>query len=296
MRKCISKLVAQFLVMNLKLLDRIFHWLQRLFKAVESLATPDPPVQIAPELNLTDTAGTVFAAQMARIRRERLADPDISIAAVFTGTPPILHLCSSGEDQLIPIMLKFRHNVLGRMDLDTDDLPDIDLTPHNAAEKGVSRKHAAIVLKNDQLPNLIDLGSANGTYLNGRRLVPDNPRILRDGDYVRLGHLLVLFLMPSELRSSRPPPSFFRLYSESRHDRSWWAYHRETVVSGKDALAFANALENALPEFAEGMHSPRFAAANVASNHWGVGEQEARDLITFCRLGAFRIGQGMPKY
>ena len=31
----------------------------------------------------------------------------------------------------------------------------------------------------------------NGTFLNGQRLVPNQPRILRDGDEIRLGHLVL---------------------------------------------------------------------------------------------------------
>jgi pSer/pThr/pTyr-binding forkhead associated (FHA) protein len=34
-----------------------------------------------------------------------------------------------------------------------------------------------------------DLNSANATYLNGGRLMPEQPAILRDGDQLRLGDL-----------------------------------------------------------------------------------------------------------
>ena len=39
---------------------------------------------------------------------------------------------------------------------------------------------------------LVDLGSVNGTHLNGQRLVPNQPRVLRDGDEIRLGRLVVV--------------------------------------------------------------------------------------------------------
>jgi predicted component of type VI protein secretion system len=35
-----------------------------------------------------------------------------------------------------------------------------------------------------------DLGSANSTFLNGQRLMPHEPRVLRDNDEVRLGRLV----------------------------------------------------------------------------------------------------------
>lgn len=79
--------------------------------------------------------------------------------------------------------------VLGRSDSTSPQQPDLDLTPFGALEKGVSRIHAAIC-RNDDTLTLVDKGSANGTHLNGQRLVPDQPRVLRDGDEIRLGKLI----------------------------------------------------------------------------------------------------------
>lgn len=80
--------------------------------------------------------------------------------------------------------------VIGRFDPDSGQSPDVDLEDFGAAEKGVSRRHATIIRREGQL-NLVDSGSDNGTYLNGQRLVAHQPRILRDGDDIRLGHLVV---------------------------------------------------------------------------------------------------------
>ena len=77
---------------------------------------------------------------------------------------------------------------LGRSDPQTGFLPDVNLTPYNGLEKGVSRKHAAIVHANRFL-RLVDLNSSNGTFVNGNPVDPDKSRVLRDGDEVRLGHL-----------------------------------------------------------------------------------------------------------
>lgn len=80
--------------------------------------------------------------------------------------------------------------VLGRIDPDTGEAPHIDLAPYDAAEKGVSRRHAVIARRETAL-NIIDLGTPNGTFLNGQRLVANQSRVLRDGDEVRLGHLVL---------------------------------------------------------------------------------------------------------
>jgi hypothetical protein len=80
--------------------------------------------------------------------------------------------------------------VIGRRDPKTDTKPDVDLEPFGALNKGVSRHHASIVRRDGAL-NLVDNGSPNGTFLNGQKLVAQQPRILRDGDDIRLGHLVV---------------------------------------------------------------------------------------------------------
>lgn len=80
--------------------------------------------------------------------------------------------------------------VIGRFDHETGTGPELDLTKYGAADKGVSRRHAAIVRRDGAL-SLVDLGSPNGTFLNGHRLIAHQPRILRDGDDVRLGHLVL---------------------------------------------------------------------------------------------------------
>lgn len=81
--------------------------------------------------------------------------------------------------------------LIGRKDPDTGESPPVDLSGHGAVEKGVSRKHAAIVRKEGGSLQIVDRGSPNGTFLNGQRLIAHQPRILRDGDEVRLGRLIL---------------------------------------------------------------------------------------------------------
>lgn len=80
--------------------------------------------------------------------------------------------------------------VIGRYDAAAQVSPDVDLTPYGASGKGVSRRHAAIVRRDGAL-HLVDLESPNGTYLNGQKLIPNQARVLRDGDDIRLGHLVL---------------------------------------------------------------------------------------------------------
>jgi hypothetical protein len=74
---------------------------------------------------------------------------------------------------------------LGRSAEGQPILPDIDLTKFLAYEHGVSRLHASVAIgKNEAL--ITDLGSANGTRLNGQKLSPQTLRT-KHGDIVTLG-------------------------------------------------------------------------------------------------------------
>ncbi len=80
--------------------------------------------------------------------------------------------------------------VIGRVDPDTGDRPDIDLTSYGAYDNGVSRRHASIMLWNRGL-FLLDEGSPNGTFLNDERLPPNEPKALKFGDRIRIGRLVL---------------------------------------------------------------------------------------------------------
>ena len=66
----------------------------------------------------------------------------------------------------------------------------IDLTPFQGEALGVSRQHAYLCYDSDnQMVKVMDLDSSNGTKVNGQRLHPDEVRVLRHGDRLRLGKL-----------------------------------------------------------------------------------------------------------
>jgi len=78
--------------------------------------------------------------------------------------------------------------VLGRLDATRGVFPDVDLTPDGGLEGGVSRRHARIQRQRTQF-FIEDLGSANGTFLNGQRLTPYLPHPLHDSDELQIGRI-----------------------------------------------------------------------------------------------------------
>lgn len=64
----------------------------------------------------------------------------------------------------------------------------LDLSAHHAVQQGVSREHAALIPTVDGLL-VCDLGSKNGTWVNGDYLEPGRRHQLTPGDQIELGLL-----------------------------------------------------------------------------------------------------------
>jgi hypothetical protein len=77
---------------------------------------------------------------------------------------------------------------IGRRSTTRGLLPDIDLTGP-PEDPGVSRMHAMLVTSAGGGWAIVDINSANGTFLNYRKdnLKPNTPRPLADGDRIHLG-------------------------------------------------------------------------------------------------------------
>lgn len=79
---------------------------------------------------------------------------------------------------------------LGRADTVANYTPEIDLTPYGAYRLGISRRHAIIRRQASSL-HLVDLGSRNGTSLNGVKLDANATVPLKSGDEITLGNLSI---------------------------------------------------------------------------------------------------------
>jgi hypothetical protein len=96
-----------------------------------------------------------------------------------------LHLMDNG--QILPLNTRDEYT-LGRVSEGQPVMPDINLTPYNAYANGVSRIHA-MIRRDGKRVVIVDLGSANGSFVNGKRLTPNVERLLSHGDVVSLGKL-----------------------------------------------------------------------------------------------------------
>ncbi len=89
-----------------------------------------------------------------------------------------------------------RNYTIGRATEGQAVIPDIDLAPYQGYEAGVSRLHAMLSLQGGRA-SIKDLGSANGTRLNGQFIPPRAERSLSHGDILTLGKLKLQILLRS---------------------------------------------------------------------------------------------------
>jgi hypothetical protein len=83
---------------------------------------------------------------------------------------------------------------IGRVDPHRGIRPDVDLSKFDPASR-ISRRHARITARGAQF-YIEDLGSANGTIVNGRtRLKPQEPYPLVNGDVLKIGETTLKFVV-----------------------------------------------------------------------------------------------------
>jgi serine/threonine-protein kinase len=85
-------------------------------------------------------------------------------------------------------------SLIGRMDPNRGIRPEVDLSKYDPAAR-VSRRHAKIIAQGNQF-YIEDLGSANGTFINGSvRLAQGRPYVLVSGDELKLGETTLKFVV-----------------------------------------------------------------------------------------------------
>ena len=75
---------------------------------------------------------------------------------------------------------------IGRRSVSRGHTPEIDLTGP-PTDPGISRMHAVLAAQPDGGWAVIDVGSENGTMVNGTEIATEVPVMLRDGDRIHLG-------------------------------------------------------------------------------------------------------------
>jgi len=139
-----------------------------------SAATAAPPV---------DAAGAPEAAA-ADTEQEDAGEPAEAPAPAGQSTPVLSIIFPDGASFDVTADVT---NV-GRSDVAQNWHPELDLIPFGggAPDLGVSR-HQALIQRDGTTYSLIDVGSTNGTFVNGKALTYNKPVELHDGDSIAFG-------------------------------------------------------------------------------------------------------------
>jgi serine/threonine protein kinase/pSer/pThr/pTyr-binding forkhead associated (FHA) protein len=149
--------------------------------------------------------------------------------------PSVALLVVKGEDVGTEILLETDEAVFGRAD-------QCDVTVKDDA---ASRQHAKLSREGDRFL-LSDLGSSNGTFVNGRQI--SIPWELRDGDRIQIGQTVLEFrelIGPDELSWQGKPDRLTALQNNwqgalnSLHDDRAFQSHAAAIVANmSDSLGF----------------------------------------------------------
>ena len=130
----------------------------------------------------------------------------------LAGTASLDYITPSSHDDAIVIFVENQRQpigtvvqpqiTLGRQAMTSTTRNHIDLDEYNAFEKGVSRLHAKIERK-EGVFFIEDLGSSNGTFVNGRSLRPHEPARIANGDEIRLGEMRMHVYLLTESEPAR---------------------------------------------------------------------------------------------
>jgi serine/threonine protein kinase len=131
------------------------------------------------------------------VQRPVVPMPNGVEVTVITASKMLINAFLQTKDgQVFPLDLDLC--TIGRQGEQKKVATDIDVTALDTG-KLASRRHAMVQLR-DETFYISDLGSTNGTYVNGEKIKPQEPRALKAGDVIELGKHGVRFTFLIDVR------------------------------------------------------------------------------------------------
>ena len=158
-----------------------------------------------------------IAVRMLRKQSIRLRETNRQLEAVLKGNPatpatsreaapePVAsrtlqaearaYFISASTGNVFPVFSD--EALIGRFDSVTGMRPEIDLTNEDQS-RNISRRHARLVIKDAKHFVAEEIGTMNGTYLNGKKLANGVLTPIGDGDELTLCRLVLNFKLPGK--------------------------------------------------------------------------------------------------
>jgi CRP-like cAMP-binding protein len=122
------------------------------------------------------------------------APPGKAVTAGTLQSEALAYFISQATGNVFPV---FKSDaLLGRYDSVTGMTPEIDLTNEDQS-RNISRRHARLVVKEGKHFLAEEIGTMNGTFLNGQKLPNGVLTPIKDGDELVLCRLALTFKTPS---------------------------------------------------------------------------------------------------
>ena len=132
--------------------------------------------------------GTTGPTPVAEVRREPAA-----VGASTLQAEAKAYFISVATGNVFPV---FSNDALiGRFDSVTGMRPEIDLTNEDQS-RNISRRHARLVIRDGQHFVAEEIGTMNGTFLNGKKIPTGVLTPIKDGDELTLCRLVLNFKTP----------------------------------------------------------------------------------------------------
>lgn len=139
-----------------------------------------------------------FAVRMLRALSSRLREADEATKTPIDAPKPAASEAGHGTGRLkspsgetFPLAAS-GDTTIGRYDASTKSSPEVDLGALDE-KKTTSRRHARITRREGRFFLQEDVGTSNGTFVNGTRIQPGVEHELTDGDQLRFGVVELTF-------------------------------------------------------------------------------------------------------
>jgi hypothetical protein len=159
---------------------------QALFERVSGEEEHAPPEEPAPLEEVVPPAGEDAPPPQAEEKHDER--PETQVPVVPSTVPGLTLRFPNGSSCAVTAEI----TNIGRSDVAQGWHPELDLIPFGggAPDLGVSRHQARIQHENGTY-TLLDVGSTNGTFVNGKALAYNTPVELHDGDTLAFGAFTV---------------------------------------------------------------------------------------------------------
>jgi CRP-like cAMP-binding protein len=142
--------------------------LEQVLSRAPALVSPPPSAEVQAAAPAPDTASTMNAEAKC-------------------------YFISASTGNVFPVFSN--EALIGRFDSVTGMRPEVDLTNEDQS-RNISRRHARLVIKDGQFFIAEEIGTMNGTFINGRKLQNGVLSPILDGDELTLCRLSVQFKAP----------------------------------------------------------------------------------------------------